>query len=236
MALLSELDDGVLTLSLNRPERLNAIDEESAAELLAALQAAEASSNVRVIVLRGKGRAFCAGRDVSSPPTPRIMELVQRVAAAMVGSKLPVVVSVHGWAVGAGIEWMLDADIVIAGRTTRLRFPEVELGVFVAGGATVLLPRMAGLARAKGLLMLGEEFSAEQARDWGLVWSVVDDADLKRETQRVARRLASFNAATLSRFKRELNRFNLADFPASVEGESRMQAELIALKQASAAK
>ena len=229
MALLTELDDGVLTLSLNRPERLNAIDEASAAELLQALEDAETSAAVRVIVLRGKGRAFCAGRDVSQPPTPRILELVQAVARAMVSSPQPIVVSVHGWAVGVGAEWMLDGDIVIAGRTTRFRFPEVELGVFATGGVTALLPRLVGLARAKGLLMLGEEFSAEQAREWGLLWAVVDDAELKRETLRVARRLAGFDAQALARFKRVLHSMSLAEFSASVDAESRMQTELMAL-------
>ena len=133
MALLTELGDGVLTLSLNRPERLNAIDEASAAELLQALEDAEANASVRVIVLRGKGRAFCSGRDVSSAPTARIHDLVQGVARMLVTSAKPVVMSVHGWAVGAGAEWMLDGDIVVAGRTTRFRFPEVELGVFATG-------------------------------------------------------------------------------------------------------
>lgn len=236
MALLSEHDDGVLTLSLNRPERLNAIDEASAAELLQALEAAELNAAVRVIVLRGKGRAFCSGRDVSVSPTARIHELVQGVARALVGSAKPVVVSVHGWAVGAGAEWMLDGDIVIAGRTTRLRFPEVELGVFATGGVTALLPRLAGLARAKGLLMLGEEFSAEQALAWGLLWAVVDDAELKRETARIARHLAGRDAAVLSRFKGALRQLSLAEFDASLEAETRLQGELMALRSGAAPK
>ncbi len=232
MTLLTELVDGVLTLSLNRPERLNAIDESGAAELLQALDDAEANAAVRVIVLRGKGRAFCSGRDVSSAPTVRIHDLVQGVARALVTSAKPVVVSVHGWAVGAGAEWMLDGDIVIAGRTTRFRFPEVELGVFATGGVTALLPRLAGLARAKGLLMLGEEFSAEQALGWGLLWAVVDDAELKRETARIARRLAGLDAAALTRFKSVLRQVSLDEFDASVDAETRMQRELMALKTA----
>ena len=232
MALLTELDEGVLTLSLNRPERLNAIDEASAAELLQALQDAETSEAVRVIVMRGKGRAFCSGRDLSSAPTARIHDLVQGVARTLVTGAKPVVMSVHGWAVGAGAEWMLDGDIVIAGRTTRFRFPEVELGVFATGGVTALLPRLAGLARAKGLLMLGEEFSAEQALAWGLLWAVVDDAELKRETARIARRLAGLDAAALTGFKSVLRQVSLAEFDASVGAETRMQSELMALRAA----
>ena len=160
MTLRSELADQVLTLRLDRPKRLNAIDEATARALLDALRRAEESADVRVVVLRGSGRAFSAGRDVSEPPTPAILALVQDVARAIVALPKPVVAAVHGWVVGAGVEWMLDADIVVAARSARFKLPEIGLGVFVTGGITSTLPRYAGLARAKGLLLLGEEFSA----------------------------------------------------------------------------
>jgi 2-(1,2-epoxy-1,2-dihydrophenyl)acetyl-CoA isomerase len=81
---------------------------------------------------------------------------------------------------GAGLEWMLDADVVIAAKSSRFRLPEASLGVFVTGGLTATLPAFAGLARAKGLMLLGEEFGAAEAHAWGLVWQVVPDADLDR--------------------------------------------------------
>jgi 1,4-dihydroxy-2-naphthoyl-CoA synthase len=102
--LLSILDRRVLTLTLNRPAKLNAIDNALAASLLEELQAAVHNPEVRVIRLRGNGRAFCAGRDISAPPTERDLELVQGVAVAIVRHPKPVVAAVHGWTVGAGFE------------------------------------------------------------------------------------------------------------------------------------
>jgi 2-(1,2-epoxy-1,2-dihydrophenyl)acetyl-CoA isomerase len=226
MTLQTELTNGVMTLRLNRPERLNAIDESAARELLGALQQADAAPEVRVLVLRGNGRAFCAGRDISEAPTPQILALVQAVATAMVNCSKPIVVAVHGWVVGAGVEWMMDCDIVVAARTARFKLPEAGIGVFVTGGVSALLPHSAGLARAKGLLMLGEEFSPEQAMQWGLVWSVVDDDRLDAETARIAARLAGLDPQVLRRFKRVLNELGAAQFARGIELETQMQTEL----------
>jgi 2-(1,2-epoxy-1,2-dihydrophenyl)acetyl-CoA isomerase len=94
----------VLTLTLNRPDKLNAIDSELATELLEALHVASTDPGVRVVRLRGTGRAFCAGRDISAAPTDKDLEQVQAIAKAIVGSPKPVVAAVHGWTVGAGLE------------------------------------------------------------------------------------------------------------------------------------
>ncbi|MEO7337995.1 MAG: enoyl-CoA hydratase-related protein [Caldimonas sp.] len=226
MALQRSLADGVLTLRLDRPERLNAIDEPMAAALLDALQAAASDAAVRVVVLRGSGRAFCAGRDVTEAPTPEILALVQSVARAIVVLPKPVVAAVHGWVVGAGVEWMLDTDIVVAARGARFKLPEIGLGVFVTGGIARTLPAVAGLARAKGVLLLGEEFSAEDALRWGLVWSVVDADGLDAEVDRIAKRLGSVDPRAMSRFKRVLNQLNLERFDEALEAEAAMQTEL----------
>ena len=228
MTLQTEFADGVLTLRLNRPDRLNAIDETTARALLDAFHHVETSADVRVIVLRGNGRAFCAGRDIGEAPTPEILALVQDVSRAIVASAKPVVAAVQGWVVGAGVEWMLDADIVVAARGARFKLPEIGLGVFVTGGITRTLPAYAGLARAKGLLLLGEEFSALDAERWGLVWSVVEDDRLDAETARVAARLAGFDPAAVGRFKRVLNEISLDRFEVGLELEAKMQNELAA--------
>jgi len=224
----SELADGVLTLTLNRPQRLNAIDEPTARALLQALRDADADPQVRALLLRGAGRAFCAGRDISEPPTPEILELVQGVSRAMVECSKPIVCAVHGWVVGAGVEWMLDTDLVVAARSARFKLPEASIGVFVTGGITSVLPRVAGLMRAKALLLLGEEFSAEQAERWGLVSRVVDDASLDDEALQLAGRLAALDPRVASRFKRVLKQMSLADFAHSIALESQMQTELMA--------
>ena len=232
MTLQTDLAIGVLTVRLARPARLNAIDEPTAAALLTALRQAEGAAEVRVVVLRGNGRAFCAGRDVGAPPTPEILRLVQDVSRTIVAMTKPVVAAVHGWVVGAGVEWMLDADIVIAARSARFKLPEIGLGVFVTGGITRTLPACAGLARAKGLLLLGEEFSAADAERWGLIWSVVDDDGLDAETARIASRLANVEVSAVGRFKRVLNALNLERFDEALAVEARMQAELESLAAA----
>ena len=218
--------DRVMAITLNRPDKLNAIDTPMAKALLAALQQADRSSAVRAVMLRGQGRAFCAGRDVSEPPNDEILDLVQQVAAAIVHCSKPVVAGVHGWVVGAGLEWMLDCDLAVAARSARFRLPEVEIGVFVTGGITALLPRIAGLARARGMLLLGEPFDAGQAGQWGLVWTVVDDDQVAGETGRIARRLASFDPAVLGRFKRVLDQVGAEAFDEALRTEARMQTEL----------
>ena len=232
MTLQTDLANGALTVRLDRPARLNAIDEPTAAALLTALRQAEGAAEVRVVVLRGNGRAFCAGRDVGAPPTPEILRLVQDVSRTIVAMTKPVVAAVHGWVVGAGVEWMLDADIVIAARSARFKLPEIGLGVFVTGGITRTLPACAGLARAKGLLLLGEEFSAADAERWGLIWSVVDDDGLDAETARIASRLANVEVSAVGRFKRVLNALNLERFDEALAVEARMQAELESLAAA----
>lgn len=218
--------DGVLTLSLNRPERLNAIDEAMATLLLDALREADRDDDVRCLVLRGNGRAFCSGRDVTTPETREILELVQAVSLAMVECRKPIVFAVHGWVVGAGLEWMLDGDVTIAARGTRFRLPEIEIGVFPTGGITAMLPHVAGLVRAKGMLMLGNAFAAEQAMQWGVIWSVVDDDALDNEAMNVARRLAGFDPEVVRRFKRVLNGLALGQFNDAIAAETRMQLEL----------
>ena len=226
MRIHKERSEGVLTLRLNRPDCLNAIDEAMARALLDALHTAEQADDVRVIVIRGNGRAFCAGRDVTEPPTPQILALVQEVSLTIVRCAKPVVMAVHGWVVGAGAEWMLDADIVLAARSTRFKLPEVGLGVFATGGVTTLLPRFAGVARAKGLLLLGEEFSAEQAERWGLIWSLVDDDALEAEADRLADQLAGFDPEVVAGFKRVINKMGIGEFAAALEAENRIHAQL----------
>lgn len=227
MSVLNELADGVLCLTLNRPQRLNAIDEATARALLQAVREADADPRVRVILLRGEGRAFCAGRDITEPPTPEILDLVQSVSLAMVQCGKPIVCALHGWVVGAGVEWMLDTDVTVAARSARFKLPEASIGVFVTGGITAVLPRVAGLMRAKALLLLGEAFSAEQAERWGLVSRVVDDAALDDEARQAASRLAALDPRVASRFKHVLNQLSLADFAQSIALESQMQTELM---------
>lgn len=217
--LLSTLVDGVLTLSLNRPAKLNAIDHGLGAALLDALQAAADDAQVRVIRLRGEGRAFCAGRDVGAPPDARDLELVQGVASALVRHPRPVVAAVHGWTVGAGFEWAMDADLVLAAEDTRFKLPEASLGVFVTGGLVATLPAAIGLSRAKALMLLGEEFGARDALAWGLVHRTVPPDELDEASMAICRRLAALEPAVAAHYKRVLNSVGLDRFDRAIEAE-----------------
>lgn len=224
--LLTDTHGGVLTLSLNRPDKLNAIDNHLAQALLDALNAGATDPAVCAIRLRGQGRAFCAGRDVSAPPTDRDLALVQAVAEAIVRHRKPVVAQVHGWVVGAGLEWMMCADVVLAGEGARFKLPEAALGVFVTGGLTATLPAAAGWARAKALTMLGEAFSARQAVDWGLIHKAVDDAELDAAARQAAQTLAALNPEVAWQFKRVFNGIGLASFDRAIQEENTVQRTL----------
>ena len=212
-----------MTLFLNRPEKLNAIDNDLSRSLLNAIELAANDPAVRVILLRGNGRAFCSGRDISNAPTEDDLVLVQAVAKAIVGLPKPVIAAVHGWTVGAGLEWALSADIVVASVSSRFRLPEASIGVFVTGGLSATLPAYAGLARAKALMLLGEEFSPTEAHAWGLVWRVLPNNELEFESRRLATQLAAIQPEVASRFKRVLNEVGLSNFAHAIELENEAQ-------------
>ncbi len=221
--LLVHRSEGILTLTLNRPDKLNAIDNKLAAAVLQALGHAATDSSVRTICLRGSGRAFCAGRDVAAAPTDRDLELVQSVACAIVDNPKPVLAAVHGWTVGAGLEWALDADIVIASDDARFKLPEASLGVFVTGGLVTTLPAAIGLVRAKSLLLLGEEINVRQAHEWGLVSKVVALAELDKSCAEACKRLAALEPRVAAQFKRVLNMFGQNEFRQAIAEESSVQ-------------
>jgi 2-(1,2-epoxy-1,2-dihydrophenyl)acetyl-CoA isomerase len=224
--LLTDVNDGVMTLTLNRPEKLNAIDNPIAQALLEAIDVAAADTAVRAVRVRGNGRAFCAGRDVSEAPTERDLMLVQAVATSLVRLDKPVLFAVHGWTIGAGLEWMLNADIAIAASSSRFKLPEASLGVFVTGGLSATLPAYVGLSRAKALTLLGDEFTPDQACAWGLVWRVVGVAALEEVSLQMTKRLASLHPTVARNFKRVFNDVGLARFDDAIRLENQAHARL----------
>jgi len=210
--LAEDAGGGVRVITLNRPRRLNAIVPELLEELIAALGAAEADPGVGAVVLTGAGRAFCAGDDLkefaaqsADAATARAyIERIQDVTRAMMLGGTPVIGAVRGWAVGGGLEWVINCDFAIAAEGTRFFFPEVAWGMFVTGGVTELLPRLVGLQRARALILLGEKFDAGQAREWGLVWKVVGDGALMEEALALARRVAALPAGPVRALRRIL--------------------------------
>src|SRR5688572_20976832 len=200
-AVLVSLDGGVLTVTLNRPDKLNAFVPDMHRELRVALERAKDEAGVRALLLTGAGRGFCAGQDLSernvSPGAAPIdlsvslgshyNPLVRRLREL----PKPVVCAVNGVAAGAGANIALACDLVIAARSASFVQSFARLGLVPDSGGTWFLPRLAGAARAMGLALLGEPLSAEQAEQWGLIWKVVDDEKLSGEATSLARSLAA---------------------------------------------
>ena len=197
----------VAVVTLDRPDRLNAISGALLADLHAALDEANGDETVRVIVLTGAGRAFCAGDDLKEfgdqalDPTAHIGAIQQITRDLMLNGK-PVVGALHGYAVGGGFEWLLNCDLVVAADDLVAFFPEMAIGQFVTGGVTYLLPLAVGHQRAMELLLLGERQSAERLAALGLVNRVVSRDELVETAVAWATEIATRNAWSVMRLKR----------------------------------
>lgn len=168
-------DGTVASIHLARPHRLNAVDADLTRGLVAALQRS-LDDGARAVVLAGRGRAFCAGHDLKEPPavetalqTRARLEEIQEVTRLIRRSPAPVVAAVHGYALGAGCEFALACDLVVAEPDAVFGFPEVGVGLSVTGGISRLLPALVGWAKAKELLLLGERIAAPAAHALGMV-------------------------------------------------------------------
>jgi enoyl-CoA hydratase len=188
-----------LTLTLNRPQRLNAVNEQMYRDLDAALRGGAGDPAVRVIVLRGAGRAFCSGADLKAhagagrtvEQRQAYAELAADVVRTVTTIGTPVVAMVHGYAIGAGAELAVSADFLVAAEDAVLAFPELSLGTYVGGAVTVQLPRLVGLARARDLLFTGRRFTGAEAAGWGLAYRAVPAAELDAAATQLAERLAT---------------------------------------------
>ncbi len=213
--LLVSTADGVGSITLNRPDRLNAFTAGMLVDLLGTLERFAGDEDVRAVLLTGAGRGFCAGQDLSdrsvAPGDERpdlgesLGERYNPVVLALRTMPKPVVVAVNGVAAGAGANLALHGDVVIAARSARFIQSFAKLGLVPDSGGTYLLPRLVGAARASGMAMLAEPVSAEQAAEWGMVWAVVDDDDLAEVAGRIASDLAAGPTGGYVRIKQALN-------------------------------
>lgn len=232
MPIVTELSEGILTLRLNRPQRLNALTLAMVQALLTAVQGAVADERVHVLLLCAEGRTFCAGKDRDDPPAPEFVATLQALAQELMDCPKPVVAAAQGWAVGGGLELLLNCDVVVAGRGARFSLPEVQMGLLGTGGVAALLPRTIGLARAKGALLLGLDVSAEQAVQWGLIWSVTDDANPLDEARSLALQLASRDPAVLACMKALLHEETLNDLAGVLAREAQAHEAIAAMHRA----
>ncbi|MYB22598.1 MAG: enoyl-CoA hydratase/isomerase family protein [Chloroflexi bacterium] len=205
--------DGVASITLNRPEALNAINMAMRDELWTFIQASQLDPEVRVLVFRGEGaRAFSAGADISEFGTaPSLHESrearrLRDLWALLEDLPIPTIAALHGFCFGAGIELPLYCDLRIAAENTRIALPEVTLGYIPSAGGTQLMPRIAPPGAARGLILSGAPIVARQAQSWGIVHRIVAADELDATVFEVARRLADAEPAVAAAVKRSIRR------------------------------
>ena len=230
------VDAGLATLTLNQPDKLNAVSRKMIAELKDCWEKLAADASVRAVLLTGAGRGFCAGADLSDPARggggeasdsgSALDKFFNPVIRTMRALPKPIVAAVNGPAAGVGMSFALAADIAIAGRSASFLQAFARIGLLPDGGSTWFLPRLVGEQRARALAMLAPKIGAEQARDWGLIWEVVDDAELMATAGAVARKLADGPTLALARIKEALNRSAGNDIDRQLDVERDFQREL----------
>jgi 2-(1,2-epoxy-1,2-dihydrophenyl)acetyl-CoA isomerase len=230
-AVLRDTRSGVLLLTLNRPDVLNAITPPLLDGLTAALQDCEQDDSLRAVVITGAGRGFCSGQDLKAAAADgdvdierTLREHYHPVLNAMRGLEKPVIAAVNGVAAGAGFSLALAADLRLAAESASFVQAFVRVGLIPDAGSTYFLPRLVGPAKAAELMMLGETVRAAEALQLGIVSQVVPDAMLLDTAMDVARRLAA-GPRSLGLIKRALNASSSNDLEAQLRVEERLQAE-----------
>jgi len=212
--IIYEATSGVGRLTLNRPDRLNSFNDAMHVEVRDALATLAKDASVRVLLLTGAGRGFCAGQDLSdrsvAPGAPAVdlgasIERNYRpLILALRSLPMPVVCAVNGVAAGAGANLALACDLVIATRSASFIQAFCKIGLVPDSGGTYFLPRLVGPARAMGLAMLGDKLPAEQAEAWGMIWKCVDDAEFGPVVDALLQQLAQAPTRGLAAIKRAL--------------------------------
>lgn len=232
--LLTAKTPPLLTLTLNRPSRKNALTGTLVALLTEALEAADEDPDLRAIVLTGAGDAFCAGADldgiVQVPPEARATALdgFQRLIVAIARSRLPVIAQIHGPAAGFGADLALSCDLRVASTKAFVQESFVHVGLMPDGGSTHTLPALVGYGRAFEMLALGERFDAAELRQMGLVTEVVPVEILEETTRALADRLARAPALSVARIKRALRASSDESLERALAREKEGQLELLA--------
>ena len=227
----------VRMLTLNRPDALNSFTQAMHAELRAALDAAAADPDVRAVMITGAGRGFCAGQDLNDPGMapgadgkPDIGAVIERsyrpLALRLQSMPVPVVCAVNGVAAGAGANLAFGCDIVLAARSASFIQAFSKIGLIPDCGGTWLLPRLAGRARALALTLTGDKLSAADAERFGLIWQVVDDADLQAQAFALASRLAAQPVKALVATRHSLDAAQSLSLDDALALEARVQGDL----------
>jgi 2-(1,2-epoxy-1,2-dihydrophenyl)acetyl-CoA isomerase len=234
--ILFESAGGIARITLNRPDRLNSFTNGMHGELRDALAKVHRDRDLRVLLLTGAGRAFCAGQDLSDravAPGAAPVDLgasiennYRPLVLALRALPLPVVCAVNGVAAGAGANIALACDLVIATKSASFIQPFCKLGLVPDSGGTYFLPRLVGTARALGLAMTAEKLSAAQAADWGLIWQCVDDAEFSGTVDALLQHFAQAPTRGLAEIKRVMYESEGNTLAAQLDLERDAQREL----------
>jgi 2-(1,2-epoxy-1,2-dihydrophenyl)acetyl-CoA isomerase len=234
--ILFNIDNGIARLTLNRPDRLNSFTDAMHADIRDALARVTADATVRVMLLTGAGRGFCAGQDLGEreiEPGGQPVDIgaaIERNYKPLVLSlralPLPVVCAVNGVAAGAGANVALACDVVVAAKSASFIQAFCKIGLIPDAGGTFFLPRLVGTARAMGLAMLGDKLSAEQAAAWGLIWKCVDDGELSATVEALLQHFAAAPTRALAGTKRALQAAAGNTLEAQLDVERDLQREL----------
>lgn len=237
-----ETSDGVATIAFARPDKLNAYTPEMGEETVAAFERARDDAAVRVVVLTGRGRAFCAGVDLdafkahmsgqapSKGPKLGQEAFVRSWPLEMVDYPKPIIAAINGTAYGVGVTMTLGCDVRIAARGAKLGLNFAKLGVLPGLGSTHHLPRLVGLGKASELILSAASISADEALAIGLVQRVVDDADFVAEVRQLALAMAAIRPEVARAAKRALRHGAEASLADAIREEQRLSAELGALR------
>lgn len=214
-SVLLDIDQGIAKVTLNRPKSLNSFNVEMHEQMRAALRTIRNDHTVRVLLLTGNGRGFCAGQDLSDrsvkpgEEAPDLGQSIEKYYNPLLQTlrdlPMPVICAVNGVAAGAGANIALACDITLAARSASFVQAFCKIGLIPDSGGTWTLPRAVGMARAKGLALLGDKLSAEKAEQWGMIWQCVDDDALQDEAMKLARHFATQPTKGLALIKRALH-------------------------------
>lgn len=245
---LLAVDDGVATITLDRPESLNSMNNDLMDDITSAVRAAEAEPSVGVVVLTGNGRGFCSGADLMAVGDPegdsaddgegrsaegaRVAQAMDAhftpAALAVKNCAVPTVARVNGPAAGGGFGLAMTCDIAIAGRSAFFVATfGPRLGIVPDVGATWSLPKKVGAARAKAIAMLGERITADQAAEWGLIYTAVDDEHLDAEVGRVTSMLKVTSGEAMQRIRSSIETASQRSFAEQLDLERDHQTFLI---------
>lgn len=231
-AVAVERHDSILRITLNRPERMNALGVDTLEELTSALRSAHIDNTIRAVVLTGAGKAFCTGADIAALDNPpeAIMDAANSVIRSIVRAPVPVVVAVNGPAAGFGVGLACAADLTYAADSAYFFLSFCKIGLMPDGGATALVAAAIGRARAAEMALLGERLSAADAARVGLVARNLPDDQLGTHVDTVAAELARGPRRALHITKRALNASALDAFDQALERERTGQIELLESK------